>query len=206
MSSAPGSAKNLSRQAAHLSQQMGLIHGISGLTSADEATAVTKHLAYVAEQLGLQAMLLSEFLRIESSADRLEAHPGLGGLKEVDVTRNEALFFQGARSVTIAADSAARTLDRMHELVGDLDTRGGTWPERTGVDPVLRSKGFALNVIHAAALGDADLLRALVRRVTPDEAAELTAIIDTTARALSATHGPDSASPHGGPGTCGHDG
>lgn len=188
MNDAGASARNLAHQSSNLAQHLSLMQGQSGLTGMDAATEVIKHLAYVQEQLGLDTMLVAEYLRAECEANRVEPHPGLGGLKEVDITEHKGLIFLGARSVAAAGHASARALSGMHELMQELATKDNL-PERIGVDPAMHSKGFAMNLLHAAILGDLELVRELAGRMSGEDARGLIDVLEATARTVGDAHG-----------------
>lgn len=191
---AASSARNLSLQSSNLAQHLSLINGQSGLPGMDAATEVTKHLAHVQEQVGLHTLMLAEYVRAQCEAGNVEPHPGLGGLKEVDVTEHKGLIFLGARSVVAAGDASARALSGMHELMQELATRPNL-PERIGVDPAMRSKGFAMNLLHAATLGDYPTVQTLAERMSADDAADLIAMLKAVAGYVGAPHGFNAPSP-----------
>jgi len=190
MNDAPASACNLARQSANLAQHLALTNGQPGLSGMDAATDVIKHLAYVAEQLGLDAMLVCEFLRAEVEAGRVELHPGLPPREadRTDVTQNKGLIFLGGRSVAAAQDASARALNGMHELMQQLATKDNL-PERIGTDPALRSKGFAMNLLHAAVLRDWELVNTLAERMSGDDARDLIDVLQSTVSTVSQAHG-----------------
>jgi hypothetical protein len=189
--STPDAAHHLAHASQNLSQDMGLINGQPGLTGIAAATDVTRHLAWVTEQIGLQAQLLGEFIRAEVEAGRVEPHPGV--TTEVDVTTSKGLVFLGVNSATAAADAAARALHGIHGLLADLATKDNL-PERIGVDPAMRSKGFALNLLHASVLGDYPTVQTLAERMSADDAADLIATLKATIGYLGAPHGFNAAS------------
>lgn len=190
MKDAGASAQNLARQSGNLAQHLALINGQPGLTGMGSATDVFKHLTYVAEQLGLHTMLLCEFVRRECEENRVMVHPGLPPEEAdgVDVTQSKGLIFLGGRSVAAAQDTSARALNGMHGLIQQLATRDDT-PERIGVDPALRSKGFTMNLLHAAVLGDWDLVEELAGRMDVDQARDLFDHLEATAKAVGRVHG-----------------
>lgn len=190
MNDAGTSARNLALQSGNLAQHLALINGQPGLSGMDAATDVTKHLAHVAEQLSLHAMLVCEFLRAEVEAGRVVVHPGLPPEEadKVDVTQHKGLIFLGGRSVAAAQDASARALNGMHGLIQQLATRDNL-PERIGTDPAMRSKGFAMNLLHAAILGDFELVNTLADRMSGDDARDLIDALQSTVSTVSQAHG-----------------
>lgn len=193
---APDAAHRLAKESQNLSLDLGLINGQPGLTGMAAAADAVKHLAWVTEQLGLQAQLLAEFVRAEHQAGHIEAHPGV--TEEVDVDTSVGLITLGARSAAAAAEATTRALDAMHGVMGNLATRDNL-PERIGVDPVMRSKGFTLNLLHAAVLGNDELLRELAGRASDDDAELLRAVVKSVSSAVGSAHGSNSVSGDTGP-------
>lgn len=169
-----------------LSQDMALINGQPGLTGLSAATEVADHLSWVAEQLGLQAQLLAEYISNQNADGHVVAHPAAP--PDTDVDTSVGLIQIGAAAASTSADLATRALGGIHGLMQRLATRDNL-PERIGVDPAARAKGFAMNILHAAVLGNDELLQELAEHTAPAEAQALARALKATSRALARAHG-----------------
>lgn len=187
----PDAAHRLADASRHLTTDLGLIADQPALTGMAAAADIIDRLAHVTEQLGIQITLVTEYIRREHEAGRIVPHPGLDGLKDVDVVQHTAMLVTGTGVVVGAADVATRSLGALRNLAQELATRDNL-PERIGGDPVKRSKGYALNLLHAALVGqDWKLVGDLADRTDPDEAEGLVSVLRRTADIVSDAHATD---------------
>ncbi|MFF9265899.1 hypothetical protein [Streptomyces longwoodensis] len=186
---APEAVHRLAAEAQNLSQDMGLINGQPGLTGMAAATDVAQHLAWVTEQLGLHATLLASYVEREVAEGRVEAHPGLPRPEGVDVDQTKGLILLGARVAVSSSEAAARAWNGIHVLLQNLATRDNL-PTRIGTDPATRSKGFALNLLHAAvARQDWTLVRELAASMNDDDAHALVDVLYDTIEKIGQAKG-----------------